>query len=390
MSRDSFESAGTARAEYLQPNQSHLSMAETTDTHDTHFTDARSHTPGGLEEDAYAHTGQTAPSVAERDAVLNPHSGLDSVAQAASLAFASNSVQRPMPAAEDIAAEPRTEDLDATIRVPNSGKLDASAPTDDKLGKELQTGSNDKVAKELKKSSRSSSSEGKSVEDKVEFDPYAHFTPAERKILEDQAAVPPLRKVTMGELFRFQTKWEKAFNAAGLLCAIVSGAAQPLMTVVFGSLTTSFTSYFAMVLNGSSPEVLARAKADVTAQTNKNALYLLYIGIGIAVTTYIYEWAFTTSAEKTAKRVRESYYASVMRQNVAYFDKLGAGEVATRIETDCHLVQDGVGDKIPISMSFVSMFFSGFIIAFVRNWLLAIALSCIIPVIGGAGWQHLP
>jgi ATP-binding cassette subfamily B (MDR/TAP) protein 1 len=247
-----------------------------------------------------------------------------------------------------------------------------------------------KSPRNLRKSSRSSSSEGKSVDDKVEFDPYAQFTPAERKILEDQAAVPPLRKVTMGELFRFQTKWEKAFNAAGLLCAIVSGAAQPLMTVVFGSLTTSFTSYFAMVVNGSSPEVLARAKADVTAQTNKNALYLLYIGIGIAVTTYIYEWAFTTSAEKTAKRVRESYYASVMRQNVAYFDKLGAGEVATRIETDCHLVQDGVGDKIPISMSFVSMFFSGFIIAFVRNWLLAIALSCIIPVIGGAGWQHFP
>jgi hypothetical protein len=59
-----------------------------------------------------------------------------------------------------------------------------------------------KSPRNLRKSSRSSSSEGKSVDDKVEFDPYAQFTPAERKILEDQAAVPPLRKVTMGELFR--------------------------------------------------------------------------------------------------------------------------------------------------------------------------------------------
>jgi len=36
-----------------------------------------------------------------------------------------------------------------------------------------------------------------------------------------------------------------------------------------------------------------------------------------------------------SKRVRERYLAAVLRQDVAFFDTLGAGEVTTRIQTDC-------------------------------------------------------
>lgn len=55
------------------------------------------------------------------------------------------------------------------------------------------------------------------------------------------------------------------------------------------------------------------------------------------------------TAETTCKRIREKYFEATLRQNIGFFDELGAGEVATRIESDAHLVQDGIGDKIPIS-----------------------------------------
>ena len=35
-----------------------------------------------------------------------------------------------------------------------------------------------------------------------------------------------------------------------------------------------------------------------------------------------------------SKRVRENYLRAVLRQDIAYFDNVGAGEVATRIQTD--------------------------------------------------------
>jgi ATP-binding cassette subfamily B (MDR/TAP) protein 1 len=46
-------------------------------------------------------------------------------------------------------------------------------------------------------------------------------------------------------------------------------------------------------------------------------------------------WVFT--AEVTAKRIRERYLKAVLRQEIAFFDKVGAGEVTTRIQTDTRM-----------------------------------------------------
>jgi ATP-binding cassette subfamily B (MDR/TAP) protein 1 len=46
-------------------------------------------------------------------------------------------------------------------------------------------------------------------------------------------------------------------------------------------------------------------------------------------------WVFTSEA--TAKRIRQLYLKSVLRQDVAFFDNVGAGEITTRIQTDTRL-----------------------------------------------------
>ena len=46
-------------------------------------------------------------------------------------------------------------------------------------------------------------------------------------------------------------------------------------------------------------------------------------------------WVYT--AEVTAKRIREKYLKAVLRQDIAFFDNVGAGEVATRISTDTRM-----------------------------------------------------
>jgi ABC-type multidrug transport system fused ATPase/permease subunit len=38
--------------------------------------------------------------------------------------------------------------------------------------------------------------------------------------------------------------------------------------------------------------------------------------------------------EAMAKRIREKYFRAILRQDIAFFDNVGAGEVATRIQTD--------------------------------------------------------
>ena len=46
----------------------------------------------------------------------------------------------------------------------------------------------------------------------------------------------------------------------------------------------------------------------------------------------MYIWVYT--GEINAKRIREHYLQAILRQDIAFFDNVGAGEVATRIQTD--------------------------------------------------------
>lgn len=52
------------------------------------------------------------------------------------------------------------------------------------------------------------------------------------------------------------------------------------------------------------------------------------------VCTFTYMWVWVYTGEVGSKRLRESYLRAILRQDIAYFDKVGAGEVATRIQTD--------------------------------------------------------
>lgn len=68
----------------------------------------------------------------------------------------------------------------------------------------------------------------------------------------------------------------------------------------------------------------------------------------------MYTWI--TSGESTTRRIREKYLQAVLRQNVAFHDRIGPGAITTRIETDTHLIQEGISDKVVISVQFLAIF----------------------------------
>lgn len=70
-----------------------------------------------------------------------------------------------------------------------------------------------------------------------------------------------------------------------------------------------------------------------------------------------------------------------MRQEISFFDSLGAGEVTTRIQSDTAILQRGIAEKIPLCISYFSGFITGYIVAYVRNWRLALALTSILPCV---------
>ena len=48
---------------------------------------------------------------------------------------------------------------------------------------------------------------------------------------------------------------------------------------------------------------------------------------------------FSYTGERMTQKIREAYLRAVLRQNIAFFDSVGAGEVATRVTADMNLIQ---------------------------------------------------
>jgi ATP-binding cassette subfamily B (MDR/TAP) protein 1 len=175
-------------------------------------------------------------------------------------------------------------------------------------------------------------------------------------------------------------------NFIGLIAAAAAGAAQPLMSLLFGNLTQDFVRFGTAIADPTTPvEEVNAARESFKRGAASNAASLTYLGLGMFAATFIYMYIWVYTAEVNAKRIREEYLKAVLRQDIAYFDNVGSGEVATRIETDTHLVQQGISEKVALVVNFIAAFFTGFILAYVRNWRLALALSTIIPVIGITG-----
>lgn len=102
---------------------------------------------------------------------------------------------------------------------------------------------------------------------------------------------------------------------------------------------------------------------------------------------YICTVGFIYSGEHITQKIREQYLAAILRQNIGFFDKLGAGEITTRITADTNLIQDGISEKIALTLTALATFFTAFIIGFVKYWKLTLILSstvfAIVAIMGG-------
>ncbi|KFY91259.1 hypothetical protein V500_04768 [Pseudogymnoascus sp. VKM F-4518 (FW-2643)] len=195
-------------------------------------------------------------------------------------------------------------------------------------------------------------------------DPFRHLPPHEAAILKRQVDIPVVTS-TYWTLYRYATFNDKLIIALSCVCAIAAGAALPLMTIVFGNLTGQFQGLFLDDI----------PKSAFTGILNHNVLYFVYIAIAEFFTVYIFTVGFIYTGEHMSGKIREHYLEACMRQNVGFFDKLGAGEITTRITADTNLVQDGISEKVGLTLAAVATFVTAFVIGFIKYWKLTLILS---------------
>ncbi|EMD59099.1 hypothetical protein COCSADRAFT_165319 [Bipolaris sorokiniana ND90Pr] len=148
------------------------------------------------------------------------------------------------------------------------------------------------------------------------------------------------------------------------IAAIIGGAANPFALLLLGNMGQSFRGFF----------VGDTTLEDFTREVNQLSLFYVYLAIIEFGTIYAATVGFTLAGERIGQRIREKYLAAILRQNIAYFDGLGVGEVNARLTTDISLIQDAITGKASTTISAIAIFVSALIISFIKSWILTLVV----------------
>ena len=114
---------------------------------------------------------------------------------------------------------------------------------------------------------------------------------------------------------------------------------------------------------------------DFNSTLSHYTLYFVYLGVGEFVTIYIATAGFIYTGEHISAKIREHYLNAILRQNIGFFDNLGAGEITTRITADTNLIQDGISEKVALTLTAVATFIAAFVIGFIKYWKLTLIMT---------------
>ncbi|XP_060672571.1 ABC transporter B family member 9 [Ziziphus jujuba] len=179
------------------------------------------------------------------------------------------------------------------------------------------------------------------------------------------------QKVPFYKLFTFADRLDMLLMLVGTVSAMANGMTQPIMTLIFGKLINTFGS--------SDP-------SQVVHQVSKVSLDFVMLAVGSGIASFLQVSCWMVSGERQATRIRGLYLKTILRQDIAFFDtETSTGEVIGRMSGDTILIQEAMGEKVGKFIQQITTFFGGFIIAFIKGWLLALVLLSCIPCIALAG-----
>jgi ATP-binding cassette, subfamily B (MDR/TAP), member 1 len=179
-------------------------------------------------------------------------------------------------------------------------------------------------------------------------------------------STPP--PVPLLKLFRFATTFDIICLTIGCIFAGLAGASQPLFTIFFGKL-----------LNG------LNSNKDLVTVVDELCLQLGLLGVATFICTWISVSLPAWAAARQVAKLRATYMKALLRQDAGWHDASRSGEAATRMAADTVAFQGAVGQDFSAVIRSAVMFLSGFIIAFIQGWKLALVILGFIPVFAIVG-----
>uniref|UniRef100_A0A8C6YQB4 Bile salt export pump n=1 Tax=Nothoprocta perdicaria TaxID=30464 RepID=A0A8C6YQB4_NOTPE len=166
----------------------------------------------------------------------------------------------------------------------------------------------------------------------------------------------------------------------GSFCAVLHGAAQPAMLLVFGAMADTFIEY--------DIEMQELKDPNKTCLLSIAKLFFLFRGAetfycNSSATLFSFQISFwVMAAARQIQKIRKAYFRKVMRMDIGWFDCTSVGELNTRISDDINKINEAIADQVAVFIQRFTTFVSGFLLGFVSGWKLTLVIIAVSPLIG--------
>ncbi|KFO29586.1 Multidrug resistance protein 1 [Fukomys damarensis] len=186
-------------------------------------------------------------------------------------------------------------------------------------------------------------------------------------------------------MFRYADRLDRFYMVLGTLAAAIHGAALPLLMLVFGDMTDSFSNAGNSVSSNSTNQSVINKTLifrHLEEEMTTYAYYYTGIGAGVLIAAYIQVSFWCLAAGRQIQKIRKQFFHAIMKQEIGWFDVHDVGELNTRLTDDVSKINEGIGDKIGMFFQSTATFLAGFIVGFTRGWKLTLVILAVSPVLG--------
>lgn len=156
----------------------------------------------------------------------------------------------------------------------------------------------------------------------------------------------------------------------GIIASIGAGIPFPLLGILFGQLVDDLNSTGCS--SSSDP-------TSVQSAVNEKVLDVIWVTVANFCLIWLHCGCWSLFGERLVRKLRYNYLKALLRQELAYFETLPAGDIAARLDADLSTVQSGTSEKVGILIQSVSYFVAAYVVAFIKDTVLAGILVSLIP-----------
>ncbi|KAG5622231.1 hypothetical protein H5410_007449 [Solanum commersonii] len=193
----------------------------------------------------------------------------------------------------------------------------------------------------------------------------------EDKQKEDKGSLKKRKNVSIRRLAGLN-KPELPYLLLGSLAAIIHGFIFPLFGLL---LSTAIKIFFY-------PPQKLRSESRFWA--------LMYFGLGVVTLLVVpfQNYLFGVAGGKLIERIRSLTFKKVVHQEISWFDDPAhsSGAIGARLSTDASTVRTIMGDALALIVQNIATVVAGLVIAFTANWILALIILLVMPLIGVQGF----